>query len=454
MLPNILTRLKESKKPTDYERNLTGAALSFCNVLSESILSISPDVHEDFAKATIKYKIGNYNFASIKPQVKKVVVRPLHIEYSEERDPKKLCRNISELKYSQSKPSEKDEVRIDFQKLSDFEDPQYAMNFIKIAYDKLRKKLEMPINNARVHICFGELEKDFEKLKSDALMPSGKVFDWWNVTHSARPGDLVLFYIIDPIKAFVATARIDSICECPDKTSKWKDKPCAWLRDAQMLPQEVTRDQARKHFPEWRYLNRMTATCIPNDTTPPDLVDRLLELLEVGNLNTVFEQELTEMWLPAEEADQASLNENEAYSPQGDDRRLLVERQIRERRGQGGFRNSLRNRYGDRCLITGCDVLDVLEAAHISPYRGEEDNHPENGLLLRSDIHTLFDLDLLGIEPVALRVELHPDVSKEYGQFGGKIISCEKVNQPSRKALQQRYELFKRRRGEVTLVSY
>jgi predicted transport protein len=137
MLPNILTRLKESKKPTDYERNLTGAALSFCNVLSESILSISPDVHEDFAKATIKYKIGNYNFASIKPQVKKVVVRPLHIEYSEERDPKKLCRNISELKYSQSKPSEKDEVRIDFQKLSDFEDPQYAMNFIKIAYDKL-----------------------------------------------------------------------------------------------------------------------------------------------------------------------------------------------------------------------------------------------------------------------------------------------------------------------------
>jgi HNH endonuclease len=36
-------------------------------------------------------------------------------------------------------------------------------------------------------------------------------------------------------------------------------------------------------------------------------------------------------------------------------------------------------------------TLDILEAAHISPYRGEEDNHPENGLLLRADLHTLFD---------------------------------------------------------------
>jgi hypothetical protein len=112
--------------------------------------------------------------------------------------------------------------------------------------------------------------------------------------------------------------------------------------------------------------------------------------------------------LHAEEADQAESSKGEGYIPEGVDRRPLVERQIRERRGQRHFRDALRKRYGDRCLVTGCEVLAVLEAAHISPYRGEEDNHPENGLLLRSDVHTLFDLDLLGIEPEKLRVELHP----------------------------------------------
>jgi predicted restriction endonuclease len=57
--------------------------------------------------------------------------------------------------------------------------------------------------------------------------------------------------------------------------------------------------------------------------------------------------------------------------------------------------------------VSGCRIVDLLEAAHISPYRGEGDNHPENGLLLRTDLHTLFDLDLLGIDPTMLTIHLH-----------------------------------------------
>lgn len=38
-------------------------------------------------------------------------------------------------------------------------------------------------------------------------------------------------------------------------------------------------------------------------------------------------------------------------------------------------------RYGDQYMISGIKLLDVLEAAHISPYRGIDDNHPDNGLL-------------------------------------------------------------------------
>lgn len=137
--------------------------------------------------------------------------------------------------------------------------------------------------------------------------------------------------------------------------------------------------------------------------------------------------------------------EEEPYTPQDGDRRPLVERQIRERRGQGKFRDDLRARYGDRCLVTGCEVLAVLEAAHINPYRGADDHHPANGLLLRSDVHTLFDLDLLGIEPKTLAVCVHPAVASEYGHLDGTLLRCLIDCRPSEKALEARYELFRRR---------
>ena len=77
----------------------------------------------------------------------------------------------------------------------------------------------------------------------------------------------------------------------------------------------------------------------------------------------------------------------------------------------------------------------MLEAAHISPYRGEDDNHVENGLLLRSDIHTLFDLDLLGIDPERLRVVLHQDLVEEYGQFAVVTLGCVGDQRPSQETL-------------------
>jgi len=56
------------------------------------------------------------------------------------------------------------------------------------------------------------------------------------------------------------------------------------------------------------------------------------------------------------------------------------------------------NAYERRCAITGCTIDHVLEAAHISPYLGEHTNHVTNGLLLRADIHTLFDRGLIKVD--------------------------------------------------------
>ncbi len=146
--------------------------------------------------------------------------------------------------------------------------------------------------------------------------------------------------------------------------------------------------------------------------------------------------------LPDEEAD------HDAYNPQGGDLRQVVERQIRERRGQQQFRDALRERYGGRCLVTACTVLAVLEAAHIHSYRGERDNRPDNGLLLRADIHTLFDLHLLGIEPDHFQVELHPSLAKEYGHIAGKELGCSPGHRPSRESLKEHYKVFRRKLSE------
>jgi hypothetical protein len=150
-------------------------------------------------------------------------------------------------------------------------------------------------------------------------------------------------------------------------------------------------------------------------------------------------------FLGSEEAGQAESDIGDPYNPEGIDRRRLVERQIRERRGRRQFRDALRHWYEDRCLVTACEILAVLEAAHINPYRGDNDNHPENGLLLRTDIHTLFDLDLMGIEPERLIVEVHPDIAPEYGHLAGVALRCAGGHRPSRKALMLRYSLFRQR---------
>ncbi len=133
------------------------------------------------------------------------------------------------------------------------------------------------------------------------------------------------------------------------------------------------------------------------------------------------------------------------YFPTTDDNRQIAMRQLKIRRGQHAFRQALRKRYGDQCMITKCQLLDIIEAAHLSPYRGDADNNPENGLLLRADLHTLFDLDLLGIHPESLQVQFHPKVlAAGYHDWKDNKLCCSTLK-PSEAALKSRWKLFLRR---------
>jgi hypothetical protein len=70
-------------------------------------------------------------------------------------------------------------------------------------------------------------------------------------------------------------------------------------------------------------------------------------------------------------------------------------RAIKTRKGQPAFRQALLKEYKGTCCITGCKIEAVLEAAHITPHGDETNYSVYNGLLLRADVHTLFDLGLL-----------------------------------------------------------
>lgn len=111
---------------------------------------------------------------------------------------------------------------------------------------------------------------------------------------------------------------------------------------------------------------------------------------------------------------------------------------IVRRRGQAAFRASLLAAYNSTCPITGCKVEALLEAAHIIPYLGSTTNHVQNGLLLRADIHTLFDLQLLTVDPETLTVLLAPSLlGSEYAHLAGCAIGLPTALacHPSRDAL-------------------
>lgn len=103
-----------------------------------------------------------------------------------------------------------------------------------------------------------------------------------------------------------------------------------------------------------------------------------------------------------------------------EDQRAL--RSIKSRRGQPEFRSKLLAAYEGKCCFTGCDVIEILEAAHIRSHSEETDYSHSNGLLLRADIHTLFDLNMIAVDELR-RIKVSPNLKgSEYWRLDGQPI--------------------------------
>jgi putative restriction endonuclease len=100
---------------------------------------------------------------------------------------------------------------------------------------------------------------------------------------------------------------------------------------------------------------------------------------------------------------------------------------MRPRLGQGAFRVLVTDAYQRRCAVTGERTLPALDAAHIRPYAEGGEHSVSNGLLLRRDIHCLFDLGYVTVTPdhafeVSPRIREEFENGRDYYAMHGKSL--------------------------------
>lgn len=136
-----------------------------------------------------------------------------------------------------------------------------------------------------------------------------------------------------------------------------------------------------------------------------------------------------------------------------DERQIVMAQQVRRER-QGKFRDALLRAYAGTCVITGTNVPEVLQAAHINPYRGRKSQIVNNGLLLRADLHLLYDAYLISVDPDTLSVALSERLGgTDYLRYNRKRLNnpIDMCLSPNPELLAMHYEQF--RQENATLVA-
>lgn len=136
------------------------------------------------------------------------------------------------------------------------------------------------------------------------------------------------------------------------------------------------------------------------------------------------------------------------------DKEVLRRRRLLElgtRPGQQAFREKLIQHYGGRCAVTGCATPAALEAAHIGTCEGRDDNSPTNGILLRSDIHALFDALLITLSEDGAKLELSSELNdRSYDFLPSVSVGRPSVAPPSKEKIRTHRNLFFERQRSGT----
>jgi len=97
---------------------------------------------------------------------------------------------------------------------------------------------------------------------------------------------------------------------------------------------------------------------------------------------------------------------------------------VRVRIGQASFRRRLLQEHGHICAFTGPAPTAVLEAAHLYSYADHATHHTHGGLVMRRDIHRLFDLGQLAVHPTTKTIDVAPSIAgfSEYARLHGSLL--------------------------------
>ncbi|QNV37855.1 HNH endonuclease signature motif containing protein [Rothia terrae] len=120
----------------------------------------------------------------------------------------------------------------------------------------------------------------------------------------------------------------------------------------------------------------------------------------------------------------------------------FTERTVRTRRGQTQFRAHLFGRFGSTCAFTGPCYLAALDAAHLYSYAQVGEHRAGGGLLMRRDLHSLFDRGLLGIDNHQ-RITIHEDLTTtQYRPLLGERLKVD-IGEQEKALLARHSEEFK-----------
>lgn len=248
-----------------------------------------------------------------------------------------------------------------------------------------------------------------------------KQHGFWDLTkhRDIAKGDIVYFWQAG--KSFLAQTRAtsDAAPLQPGATASWEDS--GTRKYASRFEFDVL-DEAPREQPQWvKEIGPRLAGKTPDLRSIPRFDDPSDEAL--------FAQFFREAHTPRDPQQTLDDTRRERVLDNLDEdlrvRRLQL---VALRQGQPQFRGDLLRAYSGRCAITGTAIESVLEAAHISPHKGGHTNEVWNGLLLRADIHTLFDLFLITVDASTMRVRVSSALTgSEYESLVGVPL-----NLPSR----------------------
>jgi DNA-binding beta-propeller fold protein YncE len=279
---------------------------------------------------------------------------------------------------------------------------------------------------------------DSEGCKTVAITPDGNNLvstdenniKIWNLA----TGSLLRTIYSEYVRSFTISPNGKLITTCSPNVTVWNFDTGEPIQQLD-LPQRVTVGFS----PNGQMLATGSAHAYENENGVEARVTVLQVPQELWGENTDKTQEVTSL--------QGKLDRDGYFNPENiKDARERINTSIAKRKGQPKFRGELIAAYQSRCAITGFNAEQALEAAHIYPFKGDDTNKVWNGLLLRADIHTLFDLHLITIHPETKEIVIAPELKNtSYGELQGKNLCLPKDNNlcPKKEVLEWHYKQCK-----------